>query len=264
MQKIIDFHTHVFPDKIAQKAVYSISDFYSFPRERAFKGNIEELVSLAKSAGVDYVVTCSTATTKKQVESINTWIATLKSDTVFPLGTLHPEYSDIEGEVERIIALGLYGIKLHPDFQEFNIDDEKAENIYKIVGDRLPILIHTGDTNLDYSAPKKLAKMADKYPNVRFIAPHLGGYSRWDEVNKYLIDKNVWFDTSSALEFMEPERATEIILKHGCDKVFFGTDYPLCSQADALLRFNKLALTESQKNDILFNNVNSFLNLNIK
>jgi len=253
MQKIIDTHAHVFPDKIAHKAVFGICDFYDFPREEGQAGTYEDLKKSSCEIGVDYHVVCSTATTKEQVESINTWISTLPCETTIALGTIHPDYENIYDEIERIISLGLKGIKLHPDFQKFYVDDKKVFKIYEAAEGRLPILMHSGDYRYDFSSPKRISNILKEFPKLDVIAAHLGGYSRWEDVKKFLLGKRVWFDTSSSLWFMKNKEAIEIIRAHGTDKIMYGTDYPIRHPKRELDKFNELDLTQKEREDIFFN-----------
>lgn len=118
---------------------------------------------------------CSTATTSHQVESINDFIAEEcgKHPEFYGFGTLHPDYADLEGETNRIIRLGLHGIKLHPDFQRFDIDSPGAYKIYEQIAGRLPVLIHMGDDRYAYSKPERLARVMQDFPTLRVMASHL-------------------------------------------------------------------------------------------
>ena len=176
-------------------------------------------------------------------------------------GSLHPEYEDIEGEIDRMLAMNLKGIKLHPDFQKFNIDDEAAYPIYEAAQGRLPILFHTGDDRYEFSKPVRLYRVLEKFPKLIAIGAHLGGYRCWDEVGVYLGHPRLYIDTSSALMFLSPERAAEIIRQHGTDKVFFGTDSPMWRHKDELERFNRLPLTPEERQKILSGNALKFFNL---
>ena len=256
MQKIIDSHAHVFPDKIALKAVHGICDFYNFPREEGQAGSYEDLRIQSEAAGVDYLVVCSTATTKDQVNSINTWISTLISEKTVALGTIHPDYENCEAEIDRIISLGLKGIKLHHDFQRFYVDDKKAFKIYEAAEGRLPILVHSGDDRYEFSSPERIKNILDRFPKLDVIAAHLGGYSRWDDAKKFLVGRRVWFDTSSSVCFMKNEDAIEIIRAHGTDKIMYGTDYPILTPKKGLDYFNALDLTDEERQDMLFNTAN--------
>ena len=116
---------------------------------------------------------------------------------------MHPDFSDIEQEIERFSSLGLRGLKLHPDFQQFYIDEPRMDRLYRAVGNKFPILLHVGDENSDYSAPERLAKVIDRMPDVVFIAAHFGGYGMYEEAYALLKDKDCIFDVSSSLMFLE-------------------------------------------------------------
>ena len=178
--------------------------------------------------------------------------------------TLHQNLTDeeVESEVEWAIQNGFKGIKLHPDFQKFNIDDENAEKFYRAASGKLPILFHIGDDRYDFSNPKRLVNIAKKYPGTNFIAAHFGGYRCWDSAELYVGLKNVYFDTCSSLPFINTERAKEIIDMLGADRFFFATDFPMWDASGELERFNKIQLTEKEREDIFYNNAARFLHLN--
>lgn len=259
MSKIIDIHAHVFPEKIAQKAVNQIGGHYSIKMHG--KGLVADLLESADKSGVECVVIHSTATKPAQVRIINDFIASNAKGRFIGFGTLHPDMDDIEGEFERIISLGLKGIKLHPDFQGFNADDPKMDRIYSVIGSRLPLLIHAGDENLDSSSPRRLANVLERFPGLTMIAAHLGGYKKWQEAMNCLIGKNLYLDTSSAIRYMDRDFAVTLIKTHGTDKVVFGTDYPSVYHDIELEAFHKLGLSEQEKEDILYNNAAKLLGI---
>lgn len=251
---IIDSHAHIFPEKIAEKAVESIGNYYGL--DMSSSGTAEDLLETGNKINVYKYVVHSTATRAEQVKPINDFIAEMqeKYHCFIGLGTLHPELPDIDSEVDRIIELGLNGIKLHPDFQEFNIDDESMLPIYRAVEGRLPVLMHTGDEVKTSSRPKRLARVLDMFPDLTVIAAHLGGYQMWDESLEYLVGRNLYLDTSSSFFRLDTEKVAEIIRRHGVDKVLFGTDYPMWTHEDELGRFDNLRLTEEERRLILFEN----------
>lgn len=254
-------HNHIFPEKIALKATISIGEFYGIEMTSC-EGTSENLISDGKPYGVVKYLVCSTATKPEQVQSINNFIfeETVKHPEFFGLGSLHPLMENVEDEVDRIISLGLKGIKLHPDFQQFNIDDPIAFPLYKAINGRLPILIHMGDNRYDYSKPYRLANILDRFPNLIFIAAHLGGYTAWDEaLDTYIGNPSVYLDTSSSLTFMPPEKAVKIIRTHGVDRVFFGTDFPMWQHKYELDLLYKLGLEEDELDKILYGNAEKFL-----
>lgn len=165
---IADAHTHIFPSKIAEKAVASIGSFYHIPHVSPGFSRCSCWPPEAVSAVRKYLV-CSTATRPGQVTSINDFIheACLAHPEFVGLATLHPDYEDIEGEIQRVKELGLHGIKLHPDFQQFNIDDPAAIHMYRLLARAgLPVLFHTGDNRYDYSAPTRLVRVAREIPEL--------------------------------------------------------------------------------------------------
>ncbi|MGI6621936.1 MAG: amidohydrolase [Clostridiaceae bacterium] len=260
MSKIIDFHAHAFPEAIAWKAVNHIGSHYTI--KMYGKGIIADLLESANKSGVDHVVIHSTATKASQVRNVNDWVASHAKGKFIGFGTLHPDMDDIEGEFERIISLGLKGIKLHPDFQGFNADDAKMDRIYSVIGNRLPLLIHAGDENLDSSSPQRLSNVLEKFPELTMVAAHLGGFKNWKEALDCLIGKNLYLDTSSAIQYMDKSFASKLIKAHGTDKVVFGTDYPSMYHEIELEAFYKLDLNNKEKEDILYNNAAKILGLN--
>lgn len=258
---IINMHTHIFPNKISEKAVEAIGSFYNIKMQ--IKGTSEYLIEDGKTINVKKYLVSSTATTAHQVQSINNFI--LSEQKAHPefigFGSIHPEYEDIAGEIDRMIESGLHGIKLHPDFQRFNIDDESAFPIYEAAEGRLPILFHTGDNRYEFSKPKRLYKVLERFPKLVAIAAHLGGYQCWEEAKIYYGHPRVYIDTCSSLPFLSSEKATEIIHMHGADKVFFGTDSPMWRHKDEFELFNKLDITAEERRMILSENAIKFLNL---
>ena len=254
MTKIIDVHAHVFPEAIKDRAVTAIGEYYQIPMNG--DGAIQNLLHLGEQIGIVKYVVHNAATKPIQVKAINDFIANLQQndDRLISFGTVHPQLLGAKKEIERIITLGLHGIKLHPEFQGFKIDDEIMMPIYGAIEGRLPMLIHMGDANVTSSSPKRLSKILKQFPNLVVIASHLGGYSMWDESMEYLVGKNVYFDTSSSLAFLAPETATNIIRSHGTDKVLFGSDYPMWLPGDELKRFLALGLSNEENEKILYSN----------
>ena len=262
--EIIDAHAHIYPEKIAQKATDAIGTFYDIEMEMP-AGTAERLIEDGQRAGVTRYVVHSVATTAHQVRSINEFIK--REMDKFPqfIGfmTLHQDLSEeqVESEIEWALNNGFKGIKLHPDFQKFNIDDESVEKFYKYASNKLPILLHMGDDRFDYSKPSRLVKIAKKYPSVNFIAAHFGGYRCWDEAQLYKGLNNIYFDTCSSLPFISPEKAKEIIDMLGAEKFFFATDFPMWDAVGEIERFNKIKLSEKEREMIFSKNIKKLLNI---
>ncbi len=262
--EIINAHAHIYPDKIAEKATHAIGDFYNINMNTP-AGTVDRLLEDGKKVGTTKYIVHSCATTAHQVRAINEFIKReIDSHNEF-IGfmTLHQDLSEqeIQEEVKWCIDNGFKGIKLHPDFQKFYIDGEDAEKIYRVVGDRLPILLHVGDKRYEYSKPKRLAKMAEKYSNVNFICAHMGGYMCWDDAEVFLGLKNVYFDTCSSLPFMTASKARGIIKKLGVERFFFATDFPMWDSASEMERFLALRLNENERKMIFGENIKKLLKL---
>lgn len=267
--KIFDAHVHIFPDKIAAKAAVNIGRFYDIPMH--FDGSVAALMALIDKAGVSGCLVHSVATSPAQTESINNFISdSVKANPTRFVGfcSVHPDMEKklLEAEIDRAISLGLKGIKLHPDFQKFAIDDRKAYNIYEIADDRrLPILFHTGDYRYEWSSPKRLASVLKDFPALTVIGAHFGGWSEWDEGEKYLAEReNVYVDTSSSLYSITPEKAKEYINAFGVDRVMFGTDYPMWDVNDELKLIERVDISDSDREKIMYKNACRLFGFEIK
>ncbi len=262
--KIIDVHCHVYPDAIAQRAADSIGAFYEL--DMHMSGTLGELMVRGTQAGISQFVINSAAITASRVRSINDYLisaAQSAPERLIGFGTMHPDLEDVEGELDRLMAAGLRGVKLHPDFQHFCLDDEKVVRMFAALAERgLPALIHTGDHRYPYSEPARMARVLDQLPDLKVICAHLGGWSVWSDAWKVLAGRpGVWVDTSSSLYALTPEEGAQIIRRYGVDRVFFGTDYPMWAPDDELARFLKLPLTQEEQEKILHENLEKFLQI---
>ncbi len=262
---IIDFHAHVFPDKIAERASRGIETFYDLKVRN--DGTLGRLIQMEDEAGVDMAVVHSAATTAHQVVSINDFIyeCTQKyPDRIIGFMTIHPDFDDIEGEVRRCMDLGLKGLKIHPDFQHFHIDDKKAYKIYEVIRGRLPLLVHTGDFRYQWSKPSRMAKVAEDFPDMTVIGAHFGGWSEWDDAAEVFdgCKNRIYVDTSSTMYDVAPARIRELIKIYGEDRVMFGTDYPMWNAVDELKYIDALDLSPSVREMILSGNAERLLGIN--
>ena len=272
---IIDSHCHVYPEKIAARAVESTDQFYDTHAHG--KGTVTDLLTAGAAAGCDGYVIQSVASTPHHVESINRFIVTAIAEAeaaghhgrLTGLGTLHPDHPDLRGAMEAIVGSGLHGVKLHPDMQKFDIDDEKAYPIYALCAEYgLPILMHMGDPRFNYSHPDRLYRVLTDFPTLTVVAAHMGGWANWDYACERLSGfANLYVDTSSSMatpakeygiqpyvESLSPAHTAALIRKWGAEKVLFGSDYPMWSQAEDLAVFFAMGLTEDENRMILSEN----------
>ena len=266
MYPIIDCHCHIYPEKIAEKAVSGIGNFYHLDME--YDGKLETLVKENQKYGITHSLIFSVATKPSQTQSINQFIAdnVMQAPSRFTgLGTLHPDSQDLKGDVEHILELGLKGVKLHPDVQGIKIDDDRCMKIYELCQGKLPVLMHTGDSRYDFSNPNHLVPVLKALPKLTVIGAHFGGYSVWDDAEKTLSGyQNLYVDCSSALAFMTPEKGRELVRFYGADHVVFGTDFPMWNIKDELQRFEMLGLTEEEKNKIYYQNACTLFGIDVK
>lgn len=258
--KIADAHTHIFPHKISEKASKSIGDFYGI--DMAYPADVEILREREKKIGAERCLVCSAATSPAQVVSINDFIsseckkANAEGDIEFVgLCAMHLDFEDIPGELDRAKELGLVGVKFHNDFQKFDIDDPRAIDMYREIARRdMVVLFHAGDDRYDYSSPQRIANVLKKIPELTVIASHFGGYRRWGELDCIPKDANVFFDTSSSLDFISVSEAMAIIERFGTKRFMFGTDFPMWDAEEELARFMKLPLSNTEREDVFYNN----------
>jgi uncharacterized protein len=275
---LIDFHTHAFADKIADKAVEQLIDYYDIPTPH--NGTLNELVSEASRCGTQALVLLAAATKASQVVPANQWTRQLASFSdhelrrtcglsrvprLIPFGTFHPGYADWKNEIDDLFRMGCRGIKLHPEFQGIDLADPRLNPFFEAVAGRMIVLVHMGDTKRstdNFSTPKKLAKILDRFPTLTVVAAHMGGLYFWEESLEELAGRDLYFDTSSTLPFIDRELLRKLISKHGTERILFGSDYPLQSTASALADIDSLGwLTSRQKELILGENAAAFLGL---
>ena len=254
--KIIDAHCHIYPDKIAEKASASTGKFYGI--DMRYDGKVSTLMSLGKESGVDHYIVQSVATKPEQVASINTFIAeAVKSSggKMTGLGTLHPDSSDIKGDIEYLLSLGLLGVKLHPDIQGFKLDDYRCLKIYELCEGKLPVLLHTGDKRYDMSNPNRLMPILDIYKGLTVIGAHFGGYSVWDDALRLLPKyPNILVDCCSCFFMMSDDEIRNSISAFGADRVLFGTDYPMWNPKVEIERLLSLRLPDEDYEKIFHKN----------
>ncbi len=259
---IIDAHTHIYPHKISDAAVKSIADFYEIPMFG--DGTLETLLRIGGDAGISKFLIHSVATVPHQVERINNFLAdSMKShpDQLIGFMALHQDMEDPAAEIDRAISMGFKGIKLHPDFQKFAIDDPKVFPIYEAAAGRIPILFHIGDYRYNYSHPTQLATVLDNFPKLQVIGAHYAGWSEWDDAAKYLKSYRLWVDSSSSSYSLPPEKIKKMISVFGTDFVLFGTDYPMWGPERELEVLQNIGLSDEELEKIFYKNATELLSL---
>ena len=262
----IDIHTHAFHPKIAHKAVDHLNDFYSV--NCAGDGTIAHLLERERKAEMEKCVVLCAATAPAQVIPANNYAITLQkehADRVIAFGTVHPGYENWEAELKRIKAAGIRGIKLHPDFQSFWLDDPRLLPIFEAAQKDFVFEIHIGDKTTpaqNPSCPYKLAAILRQFPGMRVIAAHFGGYRMWSHAldvfsgNNF---ENLWFDTSSTTPFATPLLAQKLLGAFPRERILFGTDWPLYDPVEERLRLQRLASLKDAEMETIMSNATSLL-----
>lgn len=262
--RIIDFHTHIYPQKVAEKATASICNFYGL-EGGGMCGTADQLIVRGDMAGISEFVVLPVAIKPDHVRSINHFISeqVAENNRFYGFGTVHAEMDNICEEIEYINSKGLLGIKMHPDTQLFNIDDERLFPMYKMIEGKFPVIFHTGDPRYDYSHPARVRRVLDKFPKLEVIAAHFGGYSMQETAYKYLKDTNCYMDISSSLMFMQEGEAEHYIKAYGPERMLYGTDYPLWDPIVEVKRFLELGLTDDEREKIAYKNALRILEKNL-
>ena len=254
---IIDCHTHVYPDKIALRAVESIGNFYGI--SMCLNGTLNTLLEVSAQAGVEKCLVHSAAVDGQHVHHINDFLIRIvqeRPDRLLGFGTLHPDMEDPEKELNRLLAAGLKGVKLHPDMQKFALNEQRAQKLYDICQGVCPMMFHTGDKRYQYSNPSLVPDILKKRPRLNVICAHFGGYSEWDSAAECLADlPNAYVDTSSSFFELSPERARQLIDLYGEERVLFGSDYPMWNVNEEKKTLLSLGLSETALQKIFSGNL---------
>lgn len=257
---IIDFHTHIFPDKIAGKTIESLGALAGV--KAATDGTLNGLLLSMEKSGVDQSIIMPVCTKPEQFESINNF-AKKVNDTyngkLLSFGGIHPDCENYKEKLDYIKSQGLIGIKIHPDYQKVMIDDIRFMRIIEYASELgLIILTHAGiDIGLPepvHCPPDKMRKVLDAIKPEKMVLAHLGGWKQWDMVYEYLAGENVYLDTAFTFDYIEQEMFLKILKKHGLDKILFATDSPWSSAAMGIEYIRNLPVNEEIKIQILGGN----------
>ena len=267
---IIDFHTHTFPDQIAERTIAYLTEKGGIQPYR--EGTLSSLIDNMRQSGVDYSVVLPVVIAPKQERTVNRVSAENNGKNhIFFAGGIHPDSETVEETLDYIKASGLFAIKLHPDYQGVHFDDPRYVRImHEALKRGLYIITHAG---YDVAYRDHVHCTPDMILNVfkelkgeienRLILAHLGGYDMPDEVLQKLIGLPVYMDTAAVLR-LYPEKCREIILRHGTDKILFASDSPWDSQSDYVRFIKDFKLGKEAEEKIFFRNAERILNVTLK
>ena len=257
---VVDCHCHIYPAKIAQRAVEGVGAFYGIAMDVP-DGTPKALLAACANSPITHHIVHSVATRADQVATINDFIAQTCAEQSNMIGfmTLHQDMEDPAAEIARAQALGLVGIKLHPDTQRVNMDDPRLMRIYEIVEGRLPVILHCGDYRYDYSHPRRLKNVLRTFPDLVVDAAHFGGWSVYDLAVEYLEDEQCFLDMSSAQALLGPRRTAELVRIYGPERILFGSDFPMWDPVTEYEMFTALPFSDAEFAQMLHGNAERFL-----
>lgn len=263
----VDFHTHIFPDKIAPATIKFLSEKSGIKNKT--DGTVSGLYRSMQDSGTDISVVLPVATKPSQFNSINRFAYEVNEKydgSIISFGGIHPESGNYKEELRTIKSMGFPGIKLHPDYQDIFIDDIACRRvIYEASALGLIITVHSG-IDIGYPdpvrcPPEKILAVIDEIKPEKLVLAHLGGWKQWDSVEELLCGRDVWLDTAFCLEYIEKEQFYRIIEKHGYEKILFSTDSPWSGQKEYIEQMAELLPDEKIRKAIMGENALKLLNL---
>lgn len=257
---------HAFPDALAAKALPLLSKCSGGVKPN-YDATISGLESYLAKNNVDYAVVLNIATNPHQEKKVNDFaISLLEKKNIIPFGSVHPDSPNALSELERLAKAGIRGIKLHPDYQHFFVDDEKMFPIYKKIAELGFITVFHAGVDIGYPnpvhcTPERLLRVLDLFDDAPVVAAHFGGWLLWDSVLEDLCGTKVYLDTAFSSGKMPPDYAKELIKSHGADKVLLGSDMPWSDTLDEVRFVQSLDLSAEDEEKILSNNAKRLLNI---
>lgn len=265
---IIDFHTHIFPDSLAPRTLPHLSKIaHDIPYHT--DGTQTGALEAMRRWGVDYSVVLHIATKPGQARRINAFACEVQAahPQLLCFGSLHPADEDAPAVAAEIAGAGLYGVKLHPAYQDFQFGDERYYPVYQAVCDcGLPLLLHAGRDPVAPGANRapaeEIARVARAFPRLTIIAAHMGALGDCADASEHLCGlDNVYFDTAMSAPLLDPDAFRALLYKRGSDHVLFGTDCPWSTAPDELALLRRVGVTGSDLENILWKNAACLLKL---
>ncbi len=263
---VVDFHTHVFPDKVAPHVVENLKEKGGLVCHS--EGTVNGLRHYLDMSGIDYAVAMGVAIRPDLVKKTNDWLTAVDDERVIPFASIHPDYPDPAGELDRLRENGIKGLKFHSPFQQFRPDEKRMMRIYEAMGQDMIAFFHAG-SGLSSEGGEVLATSASiaavrrSFPRLKMVAAHFGSYKRIEDAWEHLIGKDLYLDTSWAptLAGLDVEEVRKIINRHGYENVVFGSDFPVSDPLAEIQVIVNLGLEEDQRDAILGGNARRLLSL---
>ncbi len=261
---MIDFHTHIFPEQIADKTIAYLAGIIE--KGPFSDGKHDGLLASMDEAGITYSVVLPVVTKPSQYDSINRYAAQFLDGRLISFGGIHPDDADYKAKLRSLKEQGFRGIKFHPDYQGVYFNDIRFKRIIECATENdLIVSVHAGVDPLSpvdvHCTPQMAAELIEEVAPTKLVLAHFGGHQMYDDVETYLVGKHVYFDTGVMLDTIEEEQFLRIVRNHGADKILFGTDSPWAGQKGYVKRIREIAFTEAERNMIFEENARMLLNV---
>ncbi len=257
MPGIIDFHAHAFPDQVAASAIPYLEEEGDVKANH--DGRISSLLAIMDREGVDKSVICCIATRPSQFEAIVSWSKQISSDRIIPFPSFHPDDPQAVEHISQIKEEGFKGIKMHPYYQQFFLDDEKLYPAYEKISELgLILVMHTGFDiafpRIRRCDPRQILNVMTRFPELKMVTTHLGAWQQWAEVEDLLAGRKIYMDISYTLGQIDTQTARRIILKHPREYLLFGTDSPWSGPQKTYKQLQALELGDEREELIIRKN----------
>ena len=262
---IIDFHTHFYPEKVAEKAMAHCQGLLQVYSDGTRSGLLESMYK----ANVDISVGLALVNNPDNSASVNKWAVQQHHGGICMLGSFHPAEPDPVQTICNIAQGGLPGIKVHPEYQQFTFNNKDLYPCWEECISRGLFLVTHAGFDIMYqppwhTSPRELAEFHRNFPKLPLVLAHLGSMTFWDEVEEILAGLPVFFDLAFVTpEYISKEQLIRIIRKHGAERILFGTDFPWCSQKAHVEWIDSLPLTDNEKAAIFYKNAAELLKLEV-
>ena len=261
---IVDFHTHVFNDDLAHRAMKKLSSCGEAVHQPISDGTVGGLLKNMDDWKIDISVVQPVITKQSQVKKVNEWVAGISSDRLVCFGGIYPKSGNYKEDIDFVVSLGLKGLKFHAEYQDFIVDDKEMLKIYDYALSKGLILLHHAGFDPGFkppfkSSPKRFANIVSAMRGGIIVAAHLGGHAEWGEVEEHLAGKDIYLDTSMGFEYFPHDQFLRIVKKHGADKILFASDAPWSNAKKEVETLRSLQLTKEDVDAILGNNAKRIL-----
>lgn len=269
---VIDFHTHIFPDKVAEKAIPHLASIINLMP--SMDGTLDGLRASMERSGVDVSVVLPVVTVPRQFDSIlrfasavNEKWAEASHTRIISFAGIHPDHPDYKEQLKLIASEGFKGIKIHPNYQGIHFDDIRFKRlIYTASELGLAVLTHAGfdpvTPDEEFCSPDMILDVLRDTAPPRLILAHMGSNENYEEALEKLCGQKVYLDTAYSVLHMEDALLTRMIHSHGADKILFATDAPWADQKACVEKIQNLSgLFEEEKKQILFENAQYLLGI---